>query len=210
MTGAIEIEGADRASLARSRVTIAAPALAGINGMGMPGGVRPRQVVNDDWTFAITGIVGAARLRVTLPEGWAVKAMTHGDRDIATVPVELKGGESLTGVRIVVTDRVGTLSGALVDEAATPVADGTIVMFSADTAKWFEASPFVRAVRPDQKGQYRISGILPGDYLAVAPDYVEQGMWNDREYLESVRPHAQRVRIEEGKAHVLSLPLVTP
>ena len=40
----------------------------------MQGEPIARQIINDDWTFSITGIVGAARFRVTLPDGWMVKS----------------------------------------------------------------------------------------------------------------------------------------
>lgn len=60
------------------------------------------------------------------------------------------------------------------------------------------------------KGRYRFTNLLPGDYFAVALDYVEQGVWNDPEYLESIRRHAQKMTVDEAVAHTISLKLVTP
>jgi hypothetical protein len=52
--------------------------------------------------------------------------------------------------------------------------------------------------------------VPPGEYLAVALDYVEQGIWNDPEYLESIRRYAQRLTLNEAGAHTLPLTLVAP
>jgi hypothetical protein len=84
-----------------------------------------------------------------------------------------------------------------------------VILFAADASKWYEGSRFVRATRPDQRGRYRIRGLLPGDYLAVALDYVEDGIWNDPDYLESLRRHAQKVALASAAAS-LPLTVVTP
>jgi hypothetical protein len=65
-------------------------------------------------------------------------------------------------------------------------------------------------VRPDQQGRYEIKGLPPGDYLAVALNYVEEGVWNDSEYLESIRRFAQKVTLHDGDNPSPSLKLVAP
>ena len=42
------------------------------------------------------------------------------------------------------------------------------------------ADYFVKSARPDQQGKYEIRGLPAGEYLAVAIDYVEEGMWNEQ------------------------------
>lgn len=54
-------------------------------------------------------------------------------------------------------------------------------------AKWTLDSRFVRAARPDQQGQFEIRGLPPGEYRAIALDYVEEGIWNDPDYLSELR-----------------------
>jgi hypothetical protein len=176
----------------------------------MQGGAIAGQTVNDDWTFSITNVVGAARLRVTVPDGWAVKAITEGDRDIADLPLEMNSGEQLADVQVVLTNRVAMVTGQVVDEKGVPLAEGTVVMFATEPAKWFDGSRFVRAIRPDQRGQYRLTSVLPGEYFAVALDYVEQGIWNDPEYLESIRQYAQRLTLNDAEIRTLALTLVAP
>ena len=166
--------------------------------------------VSDENTFAIAGVFGPARFAFTLPEGWRVKAVQHDGRDIIDLPIDPKSGEVMSGVEVVVTDRITTVTGRLSDETNAPVADGTVVVFSTDDTKWFEGSRFVRGSRPDQQGRFQIKGLPPGEYFAVAMDFVEEDTWNDPEYLRSLQNAAQKIRLVDGESQALALRLVTP
>jgi hypothetical protein len=166
--------------------------------------------VQEDWTFVLTGVFGAARLLATVPDGWTVKAIVQGGRDISDTPLELRSGEELKDIQVIVSDRVTTVSGQLTDERGVPLPDGTIIVFADDPATWSPDSRWVRSARPDQQGRYEIQGLPPGDYLAVAIDYVEEGVWNDPDYLESIRHLGQALTLAEGDTRPVSLRLVTP
>jgi protocatechuate 3,4-dioxygenase beta subunit len=178
-----------------------------------PGGPGPGGLLGDNgrvrnnWTFTIADIFSPGRLRGTLPDGWAIKSILVDGRDIGDTPLEVRSGEELGGVQVVVTDSVTTVSGRFSDDKGAPVTDGTVIVFAEDAQKWSEDSRFVSAARPDQKGEYRIRGLPAGDYLAVALTYVEEGMWNDPEYLETLRGSAQKVRLQDGGSQALSLKL---
>jgi hypothetical protein len=174
-------------------------------GAGGSGAIPDSGRVRDDWTFGLAAVFGAARIRALIPDGWTVKAIVHDGRDIADVPVDLKSGETLAGVDIVVSNRVTTVSGQLLDDKGAPLVDGTVILFSDDPTKWGDMSRWVRAVRPDQQGRYQIQGLPPGDYLAVAVDYVEDGAWYEADYLDAIRGHATRVTLREADSLVLSV-----
>jgi len=80
-----------------------------------------------------------------------------------------------------------------------------VIVFADDAQKWMENSRFVRSARPDQEGRYQVKGLPPGEYLAVAVDYVQDGMWNDPDYLDSIRRHAQRFSLGESDARTVGL-----
>jgi hypothetical protein len=191
--GTVATEAGTPPNLRRQQVNvIVAPVVAGA-AMGLPGQPVQRTVLNDDWTFSVTAIVGPGRLRATLPDGWMVKSILLDGRDVANSALEMKGGEQLAGIQVIVTDRVTTVAGQLADDKGAPITDGTVVIFSSDAEEWFDNSRFVRAARPDPQGQYQIRGLPPGDYLAVALEYVQDGMWNDPEYLETIRRYGQKI-----------------
>jgi hypothetical protein len=116
----------------------------------------------------------------------------------------------MSDVRVIVTDQVTTVSGQTTDDKGRPVSDATIVIFADDARKWSAASRAVRAVRPDQQGRYQVKGLPTGEYLAIALDYVEEGLWNDPDFLESLRRDAQRVTLRDTTPQALALKVLTP
>ena len=195
--------------ISRDRIRIVARPLNGDTDPRSMGGGNPDSGrVKDDWTFAVSNVFGAARIRVTLPDGWMVKAVLHDGRDIADTLIDMKSGEELSGIQVIVTNKVTTISGQLTDDKGAPITDGTVIVFADDSEKWSEDSRFVRSARPDQQGQYQIKGLPPGEYLAVAMDYVQEGMWNDPEYLDSVRRYAQKFMLTDGALQAVALKLV--
>jgi protocatechuate 3,4-dioxygenase beta subunit len=169
-----------------------------------------RADLNADGTFSLDHVLGPARFNVTVPDGWAVKAVVHDGRDITDAPIDLKNAEQLADVQIVLTRRVTTLSGQVTDDKGSATPDGTVIVFAADRSKWFEDSRFVRAARPDQKGRYQLMGLPPGDYLAAAVDYVQQGEWADPDYLDALRQYARTLTLAEGETQTIPLALVRP
>lgn len=167
-------------------------------------------LVNADGTFSINGVFGRSRLRVTLPDDWAVKAVLRDGLDIAEQPIDLRSGETLTGVQVVVTKQVTSLTGQITDEKSSPLVDGTVIVFAGNPERWVEDSRFVRSVRPNQQGQWQIKGLPPGDYLAVAVDFVEEGQWNEPEYLESIRRYGQKMTLTDGATQAVTLKIVAP
>ena len=97
--------------------------------------------MQDDWTFIVKSILGRARMIAAPPDGWMVKSIQREGRDISDRPLELKSGEQLTDIDIVVTDRVTTVTGQLIDERGMPVQDGSVLLFAAvaTLAAWIPA-----------------------------------------------------------------------
>jgi protocatechuate 3,4-dioxygenase beta subunit len=206
LSGRVTDERGTTPSIPPSQVRLAGQTLAG----DPRSQARAGRAIDKDWTFAFAGIFGPARVLVIVPDGWAVKSILRAGRDIGDEPIEGGSGEEVSDVQIVVTNRVTTLSGDVRGARGAALDEGTVVVFAEDAARWFEASRWVRTARPDQQGHYRISGLPPGDYLAVALDYVEDGLWNDPEYLQSIRRYAERFTLGDGGSRTLALKLVAP
>lgn len=144
-------------------------------------------------------VFGPALIDVSAPDGWTVKTIVQDGRDITDRQVELHNGEQLANLRVVLTNQVTSVAGQITNERGAAVPDGTVIVFADRPDKWFEGSRFVRAERPDQNGRYQIKGLPPGDYLAVALDYIEEGAWNDPEYLAPLRQRAQKITLNAGR-----------
>ena len=166
--------------------------------------------VGEDGRFTIDGVYGGSRLRLLgLPDEWAVKAVMHDGRDVAEAPIDLRSGEAMHDVQVILTKRFASAAGQLADAKGAPLADGTVIVFATSADKWTEDSRFVRAARPDQEGRWKINGLPPGEYFVVALDGVEDGQWFESDYLESVRRYAQKVTLAEADAQTVQLKLVT-
>jgi len=162
-------------------------------------------VVGSTGDFTLKGVSGPSMVRVSpLPPGWAIKSIEVGDKDYADTPLEITGGRQVDGARIVLSKRFPVLTGQITDDKGSP-AEGTVLLFPADAAKWLEAAGTARIARPDQSGHFKLESIRPGDYLAAALDYVQQWQVNDPEFLEDLREKATRVSLEEGQNAQLAL-----
>lgn len=111
---------------------------------------------------------------------------------------------------MVVTNVVTQVNGRLTDAEGKANTDRTVLFFAAQREKWFDRSRWIRAARPDQNGTFQLEGLPAGDYLAVALDYVQEGVWNDPEYLASLAQSAQKMTLRAGESSSVPLKVVTP
>jgi Carboxypeptidase regulatory-like domain len=163
--------------------------------------------VKDDWSFELTNVYGLNKLSVNpLPTGWALRRIEHEGKDYADVPVELRGGQKLDGVTFVLSKTLPRLRGTLLDERGQPAA-GTALIFPEDSTRWGEDSRLVRTTRPDAAGTFELRNVIPGDYLAVALDYVRDGDWTDPEFLEKLRDQGKRVQVGNTGSATVALTL---
>jgi hypothetical protein len=163
--------------------------------------------VQSDGSFQVEGLLSDSVLSIgPLTGEWTLKAVEVEGRDMADLPLPLEPGRTLSGVRVVLTSRPTTLRGALRDERQTP-AEGTVIVFAEDSAKWREGARTIRATRLDQRGLFTFKGLPAGDYFLVALDSVQEGQWYDPEFLEGLKDRARRVAIADAESKRVDLVL---
>ncbi len=183
----------------------ARPATPDMQGPGVgPGGSR----IGDDWSFSVRNVLDPVVLRTSSPQGWTLKSVHHGGQDITDTAMEFPAGQTISGVQIVRTKKVTTLSGLVTDARGNPALDATVVVFPADEKLWTFQSRFIKAARPDQEGRYRMTA-LPGgqEYLTVAVQALEDGQAGDPEFLASVRDAAAKLQLGEGETKSVDVKL---
>jgi hypothetical protein len=139
------------------------------------------------------GVQGAGQ------SSWTVKSISIGGQDVSDAPIELKPGQNVDNISVVLTDRATEISGTVRGSMNEGVAALTVIAFASDPQFWRPQSRRITAVRTDQSGVFRIRNLPAGDYLLVAVDDVEQGEWFDPAYLEKVRQDGTRVSLSEGE-----------
>src|SRR5207247_2329687 len=133
-----------------------------------------RITYHDDWTFDINGLMAAAALfRLRSPTaGWYIKTVTADGREVTDTPLDFTQGLTVKDLKVVLTQTRSDVSGSVLDTRGAKVLDCTIVVFAEDRAKWTPESRSTAATRPDQNGQFKFSGLPPGQYLAAAVEYL--------------------------------------
>jgi protocatechuate 3,4-dioxygenase beta subunit len=170
--------------------------------------------VHPDGSFEIAGISGPRRLQLLrAPPGWALKEIRANGVDVTDriLPFGRKD-QSLSGVEVVLTDRVSTLIGTIqgVNDRRAPGA--SVVVFSTDRDQWYPTSRFVRMTAAGTDGAFALTGLPSGVYFAAAvaqlPSEGDEA-WQDRDFLDALVPRASTVTITDGQQLSLTLRVAT-
>ena len=175
-----------------------------------PGGAMAGARVGDDWTFSLRNVIDAVIFRSSAPQGWTTKAVMLNGQDITDTPTEFPPGQAVSGMQIVLTKKITSLTGLVTDTKGNPVLDATVVVFPADEKRWTFQSRFIKAARPDQEGKYRITG-LPGpeDYLVIALQGLEDGQAGDPDFLATIKELGTKLELGDGESKSVDVKLST-
>ena len=202
MAGSVTFESAtgQRADVSRLRLSTIPP-------VRLPFVGSETANIQADLSFTISNVAaGSHLLQVgTLPSGWALKGIYLAGREVTDQPVDVKGGQTVSGLQVALTDQVTTVTGTVVDSQSEPVSDCFVVAFSTNPAAWRPRSRMIQGVRPDDAGVYKMSGLPPGDYYVAAIGDVEPGSWYDPALLEEMSRGASRMSLQEGDAKTVTL-----
>ena len=201
IAGTVVTEGTSQITLANLRVTARQIRDA-------PGQSFNASGVSANGAFQLSTLTGTVALRVeNVPSQWMVKSIVVGPTDVTDGAFELRGTEQLTNARIVLTDRVSELNGT-VAVRNQEAKDSSVVVFAADAALWTFPTRLVRMARTDAQGHFTLRGLPGGTYLVAAVDYLEEGEWQDPEFLERLREPATRVSVRDGETKTVGLQLL--
>jgi hypothetical protein len=122
--------------------------------------------------------------------------------------MEFPPGQSVSGVQVVMTRKIASVSGLVTDSRGNPALDATVVVFPANEKLWTYQSRFIRAARPDQDGRYRVTPLpAPEQYLVVAVQGLEDGQAGDPDFLASVKDAAEKFELAEGETKAVDAKL---
>jgi len=185
------------------------------------GGTTVSAKIAADGTFTISGVApGKYRLNtpfgmipqqlmggMNLTGGWTLKSVMAGGRDIADASLEIKPGGDVTNVVVTFTDKPAELSGSVVDGVGRVTPSFPIVVFSTDRAYWTSSSRRVQTARPSSDGQFKVTGLPPGEYYVCAVTAVDRTEAYDPAFLEQLVPVAFKITVADGEKKVVNLKL---
>jgi hypothetical protein len=165
--------------------------------------------VNDDFTFELKVQPGQRVIRLSPQfQGATLRAVRRNGADVTDDGIEVRPNEDISGVEIELTTQASEVSGMVADARGQTVKDYSVVVFARESARWFTGSRHLGTGRPDQDGRFKVRNLPPGDYYAIALDYVEPGAGTDPEFLEKIRNQATTFSMSEGAVKTLDLKLV--
>jgi hypothetical protein len=203
ISGSVSFEGTSLPAPSRGGMRVAlAPILTGTE---VSVGQLSAQATAEG-AFTLTGVMpGRYSVRALLPAGaigWIQRSVLAGGREAADDVLEVRAGESVTGVSIVFSDRPAELTGMLQNTGGEAAPDYFIILFPADKTQWRSGTRRILQVRPGTDGRFAFRTLLPGSYLLAAVTDVEPGEWLDPAFLQKLVAGAIPLTIAEGERKV--------
>jgi hypothetical protein len=201
VAGRITFEGTTQqapADLSRMRVTlqpVVAPGTTGDVASSAAGRVEA------DGKFSIASVV-PGRYRLTASgagNGWYLGSSTIAGQDSLDFPIEIKGGQGVSGAVVTFVDRQTEISGLITNDRAQPVPDYTMVIYPTDARYRIPQSRRIASTRPSTDGRFIFRNLPAGEYRLAPVLDPEPGSWYDPGFLQQLDNAAVRVTIAEGE-----------
>jgi protocatechuate 3,4-dioxygenase beta subunit len=159
-------------------------------------------LVQPDGSYALRGVMkGVHQIAVDgLPDPWVLKSVTYRGSDITDVPLAVEERQRLRDIRIVISDAAAEVSGIVVNARKLPVASTGVLVGARVPVFWMRTSRRLRVTFTDQAGRWRIAGLPPGEYFAVAAPMVDHGDLGHRDRLEALAAAGTPFSLESDAA----------
>jgi hypothetical protein len=106
---------------------------------------------------------------------------------------------------VVLTTQVGAVSGVAIGRAGDPAVNSTVVLIPATARK---RSSLYQAVVTGNDGRFAFQGLAPGDYKLFAWDDIENGAWQNAEFLAPYESRGRLVSISENSKDEVQLNVI--
>ena len=164
-------------------------------------------LVAPDMSFTMKGLVGEFLLRLSVP-GSTLKSVLLGAEDISDTPREFRPGDRVT---LVMTSNTSTIEGIVAGPDDQPALSASVMVFSEDKAAWTPRATRTRRSSVDQTGRFRITGLLPGRYFAVAAPPERLNLpYADATFFEELVKSATPFVVGENEQRQVDLRLLPP
>jgi hypothetical protein len=163
--------------------------------------------VDEDGDFKLSGASGRVFFGLTPLAAWVIRSVSLDGEDITDVPLDLSGRASVSDLRIVLTDKLTTISGHVTDGPGRAIKDYVVVIQPAEEKEPIVASRWIRVVRPDTNGRFETRGMRPGRYVATAIEALEQGQQFAPEVQSRLRSAGRGFQVAEGASATVALEL---
>jgi protocatechuate 3,4-dioxygenase beta subunit len=207
LTGRLTIEGQlsgdGNQDLSRIRVTLRPDSAAQI------AGGAPAAAVQSDGTFALQQ-VGRDDYRVVvngMPRNAYLKTARFGGVDVTSEGLRLDRQPSGT-LDVILSTNTGIADGTVQNDKQEPAINVTVVLVPDATRR--NRFDLYRTASTDATGHFHLEGIAPGDYRVYAWEDIENGAWQDPDFVRQFEDRSKPVRINETSTAKIELRVIPP
>jgi hypothetical protein len=172
-------------------------------------------VVSADGSFRLDGIAGPFFLRITIDAGRAGSAsdplryMTRSvlidGAEVADVPFDPTRRGSVSGITVVVTDKVTEVSGVVSDGRGIPIDATAVLIVPEQLSAGLSPTRFVRMLQSDSNGKFSVRAMPAGRYAVVALTTLDQGHQFDPGVIDRARQIGKSFAMREGETVTVDL-----
>ena len=190
VSGSVRVEGGAFNQFGKLHITLQSSYLLPFMG--------PSTVVNQDGSFALKDAVPRVyEVAIERTPGVYLKSVRMGDKMLPDRRIDLSS--KLEPLVIVLGADVGTMEGSVRDAKGEPVARARVTVIASGRAD------LARSGFTDDKGEFKIDDIPPGDYKVFAWVDVPEGAPQDPEFRKPFEKQASDVRMPPNGHEMISL-----
>jgi Carboxypeptidase regulatory-like domain len=156
-----------------------------------------RQSIKPDGTFTVSNIAdGDYQFEMFgLPEDFYLKAARAGSTDVLASDFSVSRKQPPGALEVVLSTNGGRIDGRVLKEDK-PFSGAAVVLVPEEGRRKEER--LYKSTSTDQDGQFSIRGITPGDYTLFAWETVEEGAYQDPEFLRPYKDRGKPIHVDEG------------
>jgi 5-hydroxyisourate hydrolase-like protein (transthyretin family) len=134
-----------------------------------------------------------------------IKEVRYGE---STLPdTELRVGKGTSGsLEITISSRGARVEGSVLTEESLPAAGVWVVAIPEESKRQFER--LYKSDRTDQNGHFSLRGLVPGKYKLFSWSSVEEGAWQDADFLKEFEGKGETVDVQDGDVKQAELQLI--
>src|SRR5262249_28569980 len=125
-----------------------------------------------------------------------VKSIRLGGTDVLNGGLHLDSAPNGT-MQVVISMNGGAITGRVLDAAGKPVPNTKVVLVP--NAPRRERGDLYKFDSTDDSGAYELRGIAPGEYKIFAWERVEEGAWQDPQFIKLYEDRGTPLRVEENR-----------
>jgi hypothetical protein len=161
-----------------------------------------------DGSFELQGVPpGDFRLSVrALPPDAYVRSMRMGSDDALDAGLHISGSPRET-LEIVIGANAGQLTGTVVNPRREPLSNVTVAIVPGAAADRHRTDLY-KSATTDSSGRFQFHGLAAGTYAAFAWESVEDGAWQDPDFIRQYDSQGKSVLIRDGNDETVQLTVI--